>query len=455
MLHRTVIAVALLSAGIGPSAWAASGPKPNIVLILADDLSPECLGCYGSETFATPRLDGLAREGVRFTRAYSCPMCVPSRVEIMTGVYSHRNFVAGKRATAKQRETTLGQMLKSQGYRTCFVGKYTMPPQSVPRLQEAEAGFDDWLQKDGGTYYDPTAVVQGKRSTLEGRYSPDVLADYAVAFIEKPDERPFFLYYAMNLPHLLNHWPPGHERDGRAVEKLSAEKMARGGKKQAEVSDLAAEFPMYVAMVSYLDACVGRVIDSLEVHGLRENTLILFVGDNGSPSFQIPFQGSTFRGGKGRLDDSGTRVPVLASWKGHGRPGIVCEDLVDLTDFYATLAAAAGAPASATEGKAGVSFLSQVTGQAGVLREWAFLFGCINNGAPMGYWARDLRWKLYHDGRLYDTAADPAERRALRPADDTAETAAARAKLEAVLSELQVNPTLLERTPGKGTRHAQ
>ena len=200
-----VQAFLLLSAGL----TAASEPaarKPNIILIMADDASDTVFGSYGSSHFSTPKLDAIALEGLRFNHGYSVNLCVPTRVEILTGKYSHRNFL-GKGTLAKG-ERTIAHVLKAQGYRTCVATKWQV---SVRRGQKpAEAGFDQWCYNAGPAdfYWDPKIDQDGTIRSLPGEYGPDVYLNYVRQFVEDNRDRPFFVFYAMHLPHGPNHWPP-------------------------------------------------------------------------------------------------------------------------------------------------------------------------------------------------------------------------------------------------------
>ncbi|MFQ6035780.1 MAG: sulfatase-like hydrolase/transferase, partial [Sedimentisphaerales bacterium] len=185
--------------------------KPNIVLIMADDLGYECLGCYGSTSYQTPFLDELARTGMRFEHCYSQPLCTPSRVKIMTGQYNFRNYTDFGVLGPKQK--TFGHLLQDAGYVTCVAGKWQLYG-SVNQRPEVrgtgslpnQAGFDEhclWqIEKRGSRYKDPLIVQNGKyRKDLLGKYGPDVFSDYILDFIERHRNKPFFVYFPMVLVH--------------------------------------------------------------------------------------------------------------------------------------------------------------------------------------------------------------------------------------------------------------
>lgn len=393
--------------------------KPNIVFILADDIEMRCLGCYGNTEIKTPHLDALAKEGLRFNHCYSTPLCIPTRVEILTGKYNHRNFLG--QGKLRKGVTTFAHILRAQGYKTCLAGKWQI---GVRKGQEIpEAGFDQWCVTEvggapGGFYHDPGINENGNHQQRKGEYGPDVCTNYLLEFIEKNRARPFLAYYATHLPHDPMHVPPGYEpKDEKSVDNLYR----------------------YTSMINQMDKCIGRIVAQLDKLNLRENTIILYTGDNGTPQgIRFPYKDTIIQGGKGKMQDIGTRVGMIASWKGRSPENKLVEDLVDFSDFYATFAEAAGLDPRKLKGIDGVSFLPQLQGQKGTPREWAFLFSVGNRGGAKGYWARDQRWKLDHKGSLYDMLADCQEERPIKKEDDNAENASARRKLAAVFKKVNV-----------------
>ena len=392
--------------------------KPNIVLIMADDLGYECLGCNGGTSYRTPNLDALARTGTRFQHGYCTPLCSPSRIEIMTGRYGFRNYRGW--GVLDPREKTFGHLLREAGYATCVSGKWQLCHFDKPRNADhpRRAGFDDscvwtWLYKNKkpSRYRSPAIWQNGSlRAGLEGKYGPDVHCDFVIDFIERHRDRPFFAYYPTNLVH--SPFVPTPDSTG-------------GKGKRAKARN-------YADMVAYLDKCVGRVVAALDRLGLRETTLILFTGDNGTPRGIRSRMGDVvIPGGKGRMTDAGTHVPLVANWPGTVPPGRVCDDLTDFSDILPTLAEVAGAPLPKGVAIDGRSILPQLRGEAGRPREWVY----IQHGKQRA--VRDKRWKLYHDGRLHDMEADPFEKSPIQPAEATAEAAAARTRLQAVLASLK------------------
>lgn len=411
--------------------------RPNIVLMMADDLGLECLGCYGGESYRTPNLDRLAARGVRFTHAYSQPLCTPTRTQLMTGKYTHRNWRAF--GILDPSERTFGHMMKEAGYRTAIVGKWQLfsynPPDFEPEwrgkgMRPEQSGFEEYClwhtghtEDKGSRYARPTIIANGKPLRgMEQRYGEDVFCDYALDFIGRNAARPFFLYYPMALTHdPFNPTPRSPQwKDGNRLENHRR---------------------FFGDMVEYMDHTVGRVAAHLEKLGLAGRTLLLFYSDNGThQSIVSRAWGRDVRGGKGKTTEAGIHVPLIASWPGSA-PARVAEGLVDSTDFLSTLAEAAGASTSGLLD--GRSFLPQVLGRPGGRREWSYCPFDPKPGwnkeqfSPLRF-AHDRRFKLYDSGRLFDFRADELEQRPLAPGEGGPETAAARRKLQKVLDSYQI-----------------
>src|SRR3990172_3821152 len=244
----------------------ARADKPNIILIMADDLGYECLGCYGSASYKTPVLDRLAATGARFEHAYSQPLCTPSRVKIMTGRCNSRNYTYFGALPAK--EKTFGHLMQAAGYATCIVGKWQLAARDGGEGTYPEAaGFDEhclWQVDDRGSRYrDPIIVENGRnREDLKDKYGPDIFVEYAFDFIERKKDKPFFLYYPMTLTHAPFEPTPDTEEWKQGTTK--------------------ADKKHFADMVAYMDKIIGQIVGKLDRAGLRENTLILFTGDNGT-----------------------------------------------------------------------------------------------------------------------------------------------------------------------------
>ncbi len=403
--------------------------KPNVVLIMADDLGYECLGCYGSTSYRTPFLDQLAGAGIRFEHCYSQPLCTPSRVKIMTGQYNFRNYT--EFGVLDPNQKTFGHLLQSAGYATCVVGKWQLYG-SVNQRPEVrgtgtypdKAGFDEFclwqIEQRGSRYKDPAIVQNGKaREDLEDQYGPDVFCDYTLDFIERHRGRPFFVYYPMALVH-SPFVPTPDSKDWAANVHKNDKKY-------------------FADMVAYMDEIVGRIVQKLDEFGLRENTLILFTGDNGtSQGIDSEMSGRIIRGGKGDTTDAGTHVPLIANWKGTAPARKVCHDLIDFSDFLPTLAEAAGV--SLPEGVTidGRSFLPQLRGHKGYPRDWTF----CHYEPKWGQWkrkrfVRDKRWKLYDSGQFFNVQADPLEENPIDRGKGHPEAAQVRKRLQTVLDSVK------------------
>ena len=396
--------------------------KPNIVLIMADDIGYECFGCYGSGQYRTPNLDELARTGIRFTHCYSQPLCTPSRVQIMTGRYNFRNYKAF--GYLDPAEITFANVLKEAGYSTFIAGKWQLNGiKQYPGWQDAgrpgHFGFDEhclWQlthgRADGERYADPLIERDGELLTgLEDRYGPDLFCEAILDFIERNAAGPFFVYYPMALTH-CPFWPtpdtpewsdPAGRRPGDGY---------RGEKRY---------FP---DMVRYLDKIIGRIVSRLNSLGLRDDTLVLFTSDNGTDRpIESKLGDRIIKGGKSEMTDAGTHVPLIANWGRSGATGTVCDDPVDFSDFLPTLAEAAAAALPGDRTIDGQSFLPQLRGQKGNPREWIFCHywgrGRIEEQARE--YVRDKRYKLYDNGAFYDLQSDPLEESPLQRPGSEAE----------------------------------
>jgi arylsulfatase A len=272
-----------------------------------------------------------------------------------------------------------------------------------------------------------------------GEYGPDLLNDFALDFIARKKDAPFFLYYPLTLthgPYLATpdseDWDPTlhGEREGRNPQH-------------------------FADMVAYMDKLVGKLLAQLDTLGLRDNTLVLFVGDNGTGAGTESRIGDrVVIGAKGRSTEFGMRVPLLARWPGAHAAGRVVADLVDTTDFLPTIAQAAGIALPADWKPDGRSFLPQIRGEHSAPREWIYSW-YAPQGAFKHEFAADAHWKLYRDGTLFDTAADPLETQPLAPATRSGEAAAAAAKLQAALEQFKdARPASLLINDRKGRRNA-
>ena len=373
--------------------------KPNIILIMADDLGYECIGANGGTSYRTPVLDRLAETGIRFEHCYSQPVCTPSRVQIMTGIYNVRNYVHF--GTLDRSQTTFAHLLKERGYATCVVGKWQLGRE---KTSPQHFGFDEsclWQHTRGASRYpNPGLDINGNRVDYrDGEYGPDVVSDYACQFMERNRQTPFFVYY----PMILTHCPFEPTPDSEDWDpKSRGSKTYKGNAKS------------FGDMVTYMDKMVGKLTDKLDQLGLRNNTLILFTGDNGTDKPIVSaMNGRQVVGQKGWPTDGGTRAPLIASWPGTVPGGVVRSDLVDFSDFLPTLCDASGTDIPAGLGIDGRSFLPQLMGRKGHPREWIYSWYSVEGGASGREWARNQRYKLYRTGQFYDISSDVLEKRPL------------------------------------------
>jgi arylsulfatase A len=407
----------------GPALNAAEPARPNIVLIMADDLGQECLGCYGNTSYKTPHLDALAATGIRFSHCYCTPLCSPSRVQIMTGRYGFRtgwtNLIGGpKEFLDPQKEKTFGHFLQAAGYKTASAGKWQLCDFDLHPDHLTKCGFDEhcmwtWMYKgqQRSRSWDPFVWQNGKLcEDTKGKYGPDLYCEFLIDFITRNKDRSFFVYYPMALVHSPFEATPD-SKGGGAGQKGDNQR--------------------YANMVAYMDKLVGKIVATLDKHHLREKTLILFTGDNGTPRGITAMIGSTtVPGGKGTMTDQGSHVPLIANWKGTTPAGKVLNDLVDFSDMVPTFCALTGAELPKGVTIDGVSFAPQLRGQAGKPREWVF------SQLGKNRYARDQRWKLHGDGKLFDMEKDPFEKNDLSAGTDPGAQAAQK-RLQAVLDQLR------------------
>jgi len=397
--------------------------RPNIILIMADDVGYECFGCYGSRQYQTPHIDRLARGGMRFTHCYSQPLCTPSRIKIMTGLSNARNYSAFSVLNRDQR--TIGHRFQAAGYETLIAGKWQLlgAEHYAERFRQRgtwprDAGFDHvclWqVDRLGSRFWGPLLYIDGKnRQFDENEYGPDVATKYITDFMATGRDKPFFVYYPMILVHSPFVPTPGSEsRENRS--------------RQRNFED----------MVRHMDTLIGRIVETTEELGIADRTLILFTGDNGTHgSIRSTLEDGVVQGGKGKTTDAGTRVPLVAYWPGVVPEGRVSEDLVDFSDFMPTLLEASGtAPPEHLDGQ---SFLPQLRGEVGNPREWIYCYYCPRpeRTRPVRF-IRDQRWKLYGDGRFLDVESDPLEREPQEDVDRDTTAGAARDKLQAALQSM-------------------
>ena len=426
--------------------------RPNIVLIMSDDLGYEAIGANGGTSYATPVLDSMAGAGIRFENTHVQPLCTPTRVQLMTGKYNFRNYI-GFGLIAPD-EVTFGHLFSSAGYKTCIAGKRQLhsynPPDEMPEARSTgqkieDAGFDEFCvwhphhtEEKGSRYKSPIVYENGEfLENMEGKYGEDVFADYIIDFMERNRDDPFFVYFPMALTHRpLEPTPDSPEFD----DFVPPSNETLGARTWAKLEDWDDEARYYKDMVEYHDKVIGRVNAKLEQLGIAEDTLVIYVGDNGSPVevCSIIHSHTEVCGGKGLTVDRGTHVPLICSWPGTIPSGAVTTDLIDASDFLPTILEAAEITPPDDYFIDGRSFLPQLKGETGNPRDWIFFHFEPMSGRVHRYarFIRDHRWKLYDDGRLFDLNADPEEEAAFDPADDDGERSEARSRLAPVFEQM-------------------
>ena len=418
-LFRTSVAAL---AAFGSIALAAqlgtAAERPNVILIMADDLGYETLGCNGGTSAPTPNLDKLAAEGVRFDHCFVQPLCTPTRVQLMTGAYNVRNYITF--GTMDTRLKTFGNLFRDAGFATAVAGKWQLGKEPA---NPKHFGFDEYVlwnhTRRAPRYANPGFDFAGKpRDFANGEYGPDLVNEWAIDYVARHRDKPFFLYY----PMMLTHGPYQPTPDSPDWDpKATGEKVNNAEKHFAE-------------MVAYMDKLVGRLIAKLDELKLRENTLVLFVGDNGTGRGTRSMMGDqVVIGGKGTTTATGMHVPAIASWPGKATAGKVCTDLIDSTDFLPTICEAAGVSVPSGVPIDGRSFLSQVRGEAGQPRDWIYCW-YSPHGEPPREFAFNHSWKLYRNGEVFDLAADPQEKSPIDRANLSAEAKAEVAKLAAAIA---------------------
>jgi len=436
-LFAALLAIHPLRSAAAPAIERPATDKPNIVFILADDLGIDNISCYGADKFKTPEIDKLAAEGTRFTRAYAAPLCGPSRAMIMTGRYAFRTGATNQDKTGAftpEQEIMTPKVLKEAGYATASIGKWGQLP-----LTPADFGFDTYLTfKGSGIYWN--TQKKGKEYWVDGEsvalkdeeYMPDVMHKLFVDFITEHRAAPFYVYYSLSSIHTEILPTPDSQKDASFA-------------------------PLYADNVAYMDKTVGRVVADLERLGLRKNTLVIFVGDNGTANAKNPANkepivqtftigGRRINGTKGSMMEGGSLVPLIANWPDITPAGKTSSDLIDFSDFFPTFAALAGAKLPENVVIDGRSFAPQILGQGGQPRDWAYV-----QLARMWY-VRSAGWKLNEKGELYDMSDAPFAEK-LVPADASdAAAVTARKELQAALDKLNPAGGILDDGDGTG-RH--
>ncbi len=408
-----------------------AGERPNIIVIMADDLGMMDLHCYGNEGLDTPALDQLAREGMRFTDAYAAaPVCSPTRAAMMTGQSPARlkltNHAPGNKdgfsieaSDLQEPETvrnlalsyvTIAERLSDAGYTSAHIGKWHLSymarndksgltePELRPEHQGFHINVGGCFRGGPPSYFAPYGIP-ALEEKKKGEYLPERLADEAIAFVKRHKDQSFF----------LNWWPYSVHYPMQAREALIEKYRKRKG---PGIKD-----PIYAAMIEAMDTNIGRFLKSLDEEGLRDNTLIIFKSDNGG------YNGDNrpLRGVKGMLLEGGVRIPWIVRWPGKVEAGSVCHVPVISTDCYPTLLEVANLAPTAEQKTDGESLLPLFTQSGGLKRDSIFIHYpnyAFHKRNRLGGFVREGDFKLikrYGSGRLelYNLKQDIGEKKNL------------------------------------------
>jgi len=454
-----VIAAIVLGGPLSLARAESPARKPNIIFILADDLGYGDLGCYGQKLIQTPCLDRMAAEGMRFTDFYAgSTVCAPSRCVLMTGRHLGHCTVRGNadkdRQSLKPDDLTVAELLRGAGYTTALVGKWGLGEEGTPGLPN-DQGFDYFfgylsqlhahnyypeflwrnkdrvklrnvLRRDGKPYEETGAGISVKRVD----YSHDLFAAEALKFVDENKDRPFFLYLALTIPHANNEATRlvGNGQEVPDYGIYAGKDWTDPDKGQA-------------AMITRMDADVGRLMDRLKQHGIDEQTIVMFSSDNGNHNegghnVDLFDPNGPLRGMKRDLYEGGIRVPTLVRWPGHVAARSVSHHVGYFGDLMATAAELAGV--RPPEGLDSISFLPTLLGQDDKQQKheylyWEFYERGSKEAVRKGNWKAVRQPMLTGKTELYDLATDLGEEN-----DVAAQHPDLVAKMEAIMAEAHV-----------------
>lgn len=388
-----------------PNSSNLSTGRPNVILILIDDFGYEIPTVNGGQSYATPNMDQMAAEGMRFTQCHGSPLCSPARFMFLTGKYNFRNYTNWGVMDRNQR--TLGNLFQMAGYATCAAGKWQLDGGDSSAKAFGFEKYSLWNAYEiftsgtqGSPYKNPQVFQDGaflpEQQTL-GLYGDDVFTDYINTFIDSNRNNNFFVYYAPTAVHS----PFGPTPDDPEFATWDP---------KAKISD-ARFFP---SMVRHLDWNIGRIISKLKETGLYNNTIVAVTGDNGTPKEIVSlFNGALFQGGKGSTKEAGVHVPLFITWPNYIAPGTVNGNLVDFPDFMNTFAEMTATDISSFGQTDGVSFYRQLTNELYTPRSYSYDYyhPLTNKGnTTLRPWIQDSVYKLYHlSGNFFNIKEDPLE----------------------------------------------
>ena len=402
---RTILFVSIIFSLSSCSDSINNHDKPNVILIMADDLGYEALGINGADEYNTPVLDSLAMNGINFQNAYSQPLCTPTRVKIMTGKPNYLNYEYFTYLNPNQK--TFGNLFQENGYKTALAGKWQLNGvqfdldnnQDLDRPYDF--GFDEyclwWLRERGDRFANPNIVQNGEKLKMGiDDYGPDIFTDFIVDFINKNKDDPFFIYYPMALVH-DPFLPTPDSNDWTDLDKRN------NGNKPIYFSD----------MLTYMDKIVGRISNTLDKNKL-DNTILIFIGDNGTDTKVITLNnGEEIRGAKGSTIKYASNVPMIVNWKSKIKQGFNSKAMIDLTDFYATFEDILKSGNSNSYGKSLLPiFKKEDYKERDVLITYYDpIWGSTNMGR--GVYAQNKDFKLYKNGKFYNFSNDLYENKPL------------------------------------------
>ena len=427
--------------------------RPNIVLIVSDDLGYEAVGANGGTSYKTPVIDRMAANGIRFENAHVMPLCTPTRVQLMTGKYNFRNYIG--MGLMDSDEVTFGHLFSDAGYKTLISGKWQMYSYDTQdefsgdrnRGQRIEdAGFDEYCvwhahhnEDKGSRYKDPVIYENGEYlEDTADKYGDYIFADRILNFMDRNKDEEFFVYYPMALTHgPFEPTPDSPEWEG--YEPWD-NKMFGATTRAEMLAGVESSPGFFKDMVEYHDKVIGRVNDKLDELGIREDTVVIYVGDNGTTQglCSIMHDHREVCGGKGLTNDRGTHVPLIVEWPGTIAAGSVEKSMVDSSDFLPTILEIAGIDPGVDYEMDGRSFLPQLEGKTGNPRDWMYFHFAPKNWLFIidTRFIRGTRWKLYDNGNLFDLEDDPDEEYPILPTRDNGEQAEARAQLEPIFAQM-------------------
>ena len=421
-LFLTFLTTASLTVG------AMANQKPNIIYILLDDAGYGDLSCYGQEKFRTPHIDRLAREGMKFTNHYAgSTVCAPTRSVIMSGLHTGHTASRGNREIRPVGQFpipastfTIAEALKKAGYVTGAFGKWGLGnpgSEGDPIHQGFDRFFGYNCQRNAHTYYPTWLFDDLRKIELDGKtYAHDLIMDRAVEWIDKHHEESFFCFLPVTIPHAAMHVPEKYAAPFRKKFPEFENKVGRYGKNKPFAKNPAAQF---AGMMTALDHGIGRVLKSLEEHGIENNTIILLSSDNGphKEGGHMPDyfnSGGGLRGHKRDLYEGGIRCPLLVRWPGKVKAGSTSDHISAHWDLFPTFCELAGT--ETPQDLDGISFLPTLLGKPQKQHDylyWEFFEGGGKRAVRIGKW-KAVQNQVNRKGQdapieIYDLEKDRAE----------------------------------------------